>query len=120
MQVAQHKMKVVNKANNSIIAQNVMVADTFLTRVVGLLNRKSLPKDEALIITKCNSIHMFFMRFAIDVIFIDKNNQVVGLVERIKPFCLSRIYFKAVSAIEFAEGIIAEKKVSIGDQLEIE
>jgi hypothetical protein len=88
--------------------------------MVGLLNRSSLPKDEALIITRCNSIHMFFMRFAIDAVFVDKNHTVVGLVPRIKPFRLSRIFFRSSYVIELAAGVIAEKHISVGDTVSLE
>ncbi len=50
--------------------------------------------------------------------FINKDNFVVGLVERIKPFQLSSIFFKASYAIEIAAGIIAETKTSVGDKIE--
>ncbi len=112
-------MKIINKTKNNIIAPKGRMANTFWTRAVGLLNRDSLPTDEALIITRCQSIHMFFMRFAIDVIFVDKKNYVVGFVKRIKPFRLSPIFFKASYAIELIEGAIAAKNVSVGDELEL-
>lgn len=87
--------------------------------MVGLLNCKSLPEGEALIITKCNSIHMFFMRFAIDAVFVSKDNIVVGLVQNIKPFQLSRIYFKSSYVVELQSNTIPRVGVSLGDQIEI-
>jgi len=113
-------LKVVDKTINIVIASKGALADTFLSRMTGLLNRKILHPDEALIITHCNSIHMFFMKFAIDAIFVSKDNIVVGLVEKIKPFRLSPIFFKASYVIEVPAGTISEKKVSIGDQISIE
>lgn len=86
--------------------------------MVGLLTRTSLPHGEALVITRCQSIHMFFMRFAIDAIFVDKNNRAVGLCQRLKPFHLSPIYFQSSYVIELAEGSIAETKTAVGDQLQ--
>ena len=112
-------MKIINKTRQCILADNVKVADSFLSRMVGLLNRESLANREALIITHCQSIHMFFMRFAIDVIFLDKSDRVVGLEKNIKPFCLSRIYFKANNAVEFSSGVIDQSKTELGDQLDI-
>ena len=88
--------------------------------MVGLLNRSSLLEDEALIITRCQSIHMFFMRFAIDAIFVDQNNYVVGLVKSIKPFRLSRIFFGARYVIETPVGIIVQTETSLGDKIKIE
>lgn len=87
--------------------------------MTGLLKRKSLPPGEALIITRCQSIHMLFMRFSIDAIFVDKNDYVVGLVERIKPFRLSPLFFRSKYVIEVTEGTIVQTGTSIGDKIEI-
>ena len=62
---------------------------------------------------------MLFMRFTIDVLFVNKENKVVGVVERIKPFRLSPIFFKASFAIELPEGTIANARTQCGDELEI-
>jgi hypothetical protein len=112
-------MKIINQSRNTIIADHVIMAQTISSRMVGLLNRSSLNEREALIITKCRSIHMFFMRFAIDAIFVDKNNIVVGLVDNIKPFQLSPIFFKASYVIEAPAQTIFRTKTCLGDKLEI-
>ena len=112
-------MKIFNSFQNTFLANQVVVADTFFSRFVGLLNRKNLNSGEALMITRCRSIHMFFMRFAIDVIFVDRQNRVVGLVEGIKPFCLSSIFLKASYAIELPEGTIKTSKTVVGDELQV-
>lgn len=108
-----------NATKNTVIAGQARVADTFLSRMVGLLNRRSLSPDEALIITRCQSIHMFFMRFAIDAIFVDRSNQVVGLVKGIKPFRLSPIFFKSSFVIELPQGSIVQSETSVGDKIEM-
>lgn len=108
-------MKLFNKTTNSPLASKVKIADTFSSRLIGLLNRSVLLEGEALVITRCQSIHMFFMRFAIDVVFVDAENKVVGLVKNIKPFQLSPIFFKATSAIELPSGSIDKTKTSLGD-----
>ena len=110
-------MIIINTTKNTTIAREGAMADTFFARMTGLLGRKTLKKGEALVITKCQSIHMFFMRFAIDVIFIDKNSMTVGLVKSIKPFRMSPYFFKACSAIELEAGTIERTKTLIGDQI---
>lgn len=118
--MAPRLLSILNTTKNTVIAKDGTIADTFLSRMTGLLSRKSLPAGEALVITRCTSIHMFFMRFSIDVIFVDKNDRVVGLVERIKPFRLSPIFFQSRYAIEISEGAIEQAKMSIGDKIEME
>jgi len=112
-------LRVLNKTKKVIVAQRVTVAGTFFARAVGLLRHSALPVEEALLIPRCQSIHMFFMRFPIDVIFVDKNDCVVGLVRSIKPFRLSRIFFKASYAIEGAVGMIDRSKTEEGDLIEV-
>lgn len=108
----------VRKASNqTIIGSKVRMADTAWTRMVGLLNTAHLNPGEGLIITQCNSIHMFFMKYPIDVIFVDKSGAVVGLVQDIKPFRLSRIYFRAHLAIELPSGTIAQNNVQSNDTI---
>lgn len=113
-------MKITNITKKNIIAQEARIADTFMSRLVGLLNRDLIASQEALVITQCNSIHMFFMKFAIDAVFVDRNDVVVGLVKNIKPFQLSRIFFKSSYVIELAPGIIESKNISVGDHLSID
>lgn len=112
-------MKVINKSKDATLAGNAQMADTFLTRMIGLLNRTRLNNGEALIITKCQSIHMFFMKFAIDAVFVGKEDTVVGLVENIKPNRLSRIFFKANFVIELPVGKIKETGTNVGDRISI-
>ena len=108
-------MKITNQNKNTVLAENARLADTVLTRLTGLLNRSSLNPDEGLVITQCRSIHMFFMKFAIDVVFVDKTDRVVGLVERIKPFRMSPYFLKAACAVELPAGRIAESRTEKGD-----
>ena len=111
-------MTIVNVTRQTQLAQQVIVANTPLERMQGLLNRESFLPQEALVITQCSSIHMFFMKFAIDVVFVDKHNQVVGLCPHIKPFEVSPIFWKSACAIELPAGTIKATGTQVGDQLE--
>ena len=90
------------------------------TRAKGLLGRKSLGVGEALIIKDCNSIHTFFMRFAIDVVFVDKNDRVVRILEDCRPFRFSPIVWRGNYTIELPVGVIQSSQTQVGDQLKIE
>ena len=67
---------------------NVYMADSFNTRFRGLMLRPRdfLPMGTGLLIAPCNSIHMMFMRFPIDVVYIDKNYQVLKQVPNVRPW----------------------------------
>jgi uncharacterized membrane protein (UPF0127 family) len=112
-------LRITNQTRNIVLADHAQLADTYLSRLTGLLNRTRLNQGEALIITRCQQIHMFFMRFAIDVIFIDSSNRAVGLVKDIKPWQLSAIFWQANRAIELPPGVIAKTQTVIGDQIQI-
>ena len=108
-----------NLSNEKILGDNISLADSFFSRMKGLLGRSTLATGEGLIITSCKSIHMVFMKFAIDVIFIDRDDKVVGVVNRIKPYQFSPVFFNANRAIELPAGIASQVNVQLGDQLEI-
>ena len=112
-------MKIINKTKATTIAENAVVADTFLSRIVGLLNHQSLKAGEALMIEPCQAIHMFFMKFSIDAIFVSKDDRVVGLVEAIRPFQASAIFWQARFVIEVPAGTIKTSRTQKGDTLEI-
>ena len=68
-----------NSGEKVILAREVALADSFFTRAKGLLGRSFLPPDKGLLIRPCNSIHTFFMQFAIDVIFLSKTAEVIKI-----------------------------------------
>ena len=113
-------MKAVNLTQNTVVASQVIIADTFFSRMKGLLGREKLGAGEGLVITHCRSIHMLFMKFSIDAVFLDKNDQVVGLVERIRPYGFSPVFLKAVAVLEVNAGTIAASKTGLGDRFKIE
>jgi len=108
-------MKIINKSKGTILAERAFQARSLLQRVIGLLNRKGLEEGEALIIHPCNSIHTFFMRFAIDVLFVDKESRVIKAIPSLEPFRLTRIYFKAKFVIELPTGAISSTSTCPGD-----
>ncbi len=110
-------MQIVNQTRNTILAKKAFIADTLASRFVGLLRHDFLPEGEGLVITQCTSIHMFFMKFAIDVIFVDRKKNVVGLVRGIKPFRMSAYYWRSDCAIELPQGQIDRAKTALGDKI---
>ena len=64
------------------------IAETFAERAKGLIGHRGLAPGTGMLITKCNCIHTFFMRFAIDATFLDKSGKVVKVVRNIRPWRL--------------------------------
>lgn len=79
------EVRLINQTQSKVLCARCAVADNLLTRVRGLLGRSGLDEDEGLLITPCPSIHMFGMKFSIDVVFLSKENVVVDWVENIGP-----------------------------------
>lgn len=112
-------MKAVMRNTGTELVGNLMVADSILTRMKGLLGRDSLSKGSGLWLKPCNSVHTFCMKFAIDVIFLNRNNQVVNIVHNLPPNRLTRIFSEAVSVIELPALAAADAGLSKGDFVDI-
>jgi len=112
-------MKVTNLSKNTLLADKAGLANTFFKRLIGLLNRRHLEKGEGLILSPSNCIHSFFMRFTIDVLFLDKKGKIVGILSSFKPFRFSPIYFRASLVIELPEFTISSTHTQPGDKIQI-
>lgn len=110
-------MKIINQTKNKILAQEAIFAHTPWQRIKGLLGKSEFKVGQALILKPCNSIHTFFMRFPIDVLFVDQDNKVIKALTQIKPFRFSGIYFSAVLVIELPAGIIQATATAASDTL---
>ena len=112
-------MKIINESKNCILAEKATYANTFFKRLKGLLGRKSLEKNEALIISPANSIHTLFMCFPIDVLFVDKDKKVVKAISSILPFRISPIFIQSRFVVELPSGVIKSTATLAGDRLSI-
>ena len=111
-------MVILNVTKDTILADRVTFAETLWQRMIGLIGRKDLGEEEGLIIKPCSSIHTFFMRFPIDVVFLNKDLKVIKVKEQMQPFrlTLSNLFSRCV--IELAHGTIARSHTKIGDAIE--
>jgi uncharacterized membrane protein (UPF0127 family) len=110
-------VRIVNTTRGLELAANAQRADTFLTRLVGLLGRSSLKTGEALVIEPCSSVHTAFMRFTIDVVFIDKARHVVRVAPNMRPFRIGGLFSGARAVIELPKGTIEASGTARGDDL---
>lgn len=113
-------MRLLNKTKNTCLAQDVIMARTFFARAKGLLGRRQFKGPQAIVLKPCSSIHTFFMRFPIDVIFIDRDNKVIGAISSIRPFRLSPIFFNSRFAIELPSGTLKSTSTQAGDTVLLE
>ena len=97
-------MIVFNKTKNAAVASRVLKADTFSTRLFGLIPRSSLGAEEGLWLDPCAMIHTCFMRFPIDAVFLDKGLKVVKVCATMPPWRFSPWVCGAQSVLELAPG----------------
>ncbi len=100
--------------NNIVIAKDVKVANSFVSRFIGLMNKKSINGDEGLLLVKCSSVHCFFMKFTIDAVYLSKD-MVVLHKETIRPWKIGKIVKKCAHVLELKEG--AAKEVLVGEYI---
>ncbi|MBU2102739.1 MAG: DUF192 domain-containing protein [Candidatus Omnitrophica bacterium] len=109
-------MIVTNNTKQCILAARASIASTFLDRFLGLIPRKELAPDEALIFYHAPSIHMFFMRFSIDVIFLDKKMRVLKIYRRLMPWKMAHCFGSTIT-IELPAGKSIAIPTEVGDSL---
>jgi uncharacterized membrane protein (UPF0127 family) len=113
-------MKIYNISKGRYIASKAKMADSFLKRLVGLMGKSELEEEACLVITPCSSIHTFFMKFSIDVVFIDKGCKVVKLIRGVGPQKMVMPVRGAHSVVEFDSRNEMTYGIEEGDVLKIE
>lgn len=114
-------VKIINERNQEAVAERVKIADSFWQRFRGLMLSPALSEGEGLLIQPCTSIHMMFMRYPIDAIFIDAGNKIKALYESLSPWTgISGWHRDASSVIELKSGTINRTGVRIDDVLRME
>ena len=112
-----HAMKIVDAKTKNILFTQATWASTAWQRVKGLLGKRNLPDGQALLFRNAPCIHTFFMRFAIDIVFLDSRGNVIRLAPSVPP---GRIIccWKARCTVETAAGACERKAIHEGHTLE--
>lgn len=109
----------VNLKNQRVLANKLEFAHTFLTRLRGLMGRHGLPPGTGLAIRPCNSVHTCFMRFHLDVAFLDRDYKVLHVEKAMPPWRFSKVVRGAVQVVELAPGTLEATDTVPGDYLSI-
>ncbi len=108
-----------NETKGTVVADEVRVARSWWARFRGLMLRKSLPEGHGLLIDPCSSIHCMFMRFPIDVIFLDADGVVTKVASNVKPWWGAALGAGGKKALELASGAAVRAQVEAGDRIVI-
>jgi uncharacterized protein len=100
-----------------VVCERCRVADRMLPRMRGLLGRKSLEPGEGMLIRPAPSIHTFFMRFAIDAVFLSKDGEVLKVADNVGPW-RARFCRRAHSVLELAAGEAVRSGIAAGDRID--
>lgn len=111
--------RVIREKDGAVVGDAIELAWGFLGRLRGLMGRASLAPGEGLWLRPCSSIHMMFMRFPIDVLFLDRDDRVARVKEGVRPWLGLAACPGAASAIELAAGEAARRGVAPGDRLRL-
>ena len=106
------------KRNGEVVIPYCRVATDFMSRFKGLMGVRIVNETEAILFPKCSSVHTFFMRIPIDVLFLDKIGRVVGLAESVRPWRLLLPRRRAYHIVELKAGLSRFLGIQVGTKLE--
>jgi len=110
--------RVLNSTKGTVVAEEVSVARSFWSRFCGLMLRRPMADNQALLIEPSGSIHTAFMRFPIDAVFLDRDRTVVKVAENVRPYRVS--LSSGHSVLEMVAGCARRAGVERGDQLVVD
>lgn len=112
-------MQVVNLTKGTVLADRAGLADNFGRRLAGLLKERGryLEAGKGLVIHPCNGVHTLFMRYPLDVAFVDREGRVVRQIPGLLPYRFSPMVTKAAAVVELPAGMLALSRTEVGDRL---
>jgi uncharacterized protein len=102
--------------NGRTVCERCVLADTALARMRGLLGRRDLPPGEGLLLRPASSVHTAFMRFPIDVVFLDREGRVLKIARDLRPW-KSAMGRKARAVLELPAGESERRGIEVGERL---
>ena len=118
--MATRPIQVANRTRGTVLGSEIRIADTAMSRMVGLLAHSELRPGCGLLIVPSSGVHTFGMRFPIDVIALDRNLRVRGTWENLGPFRFAALGLKTHKVLELPVGAIRDSHTQVNDQLALE
>lgn len=113
-------VRVVNATRGTVLGERVRVAETGLSRIVGLLGERELPRGDGLLIVPSQGVHTWGMLFPIDIVVLDRGWNVLALRPRMRAFRMTRLFWKAAAVLELPSGMLDSTATAVGDMLALE
>jgi uncharacterized membrane protein (UPF0127 family) len=115
----QRYVRIENVTRGTVIGNRIRVASSAWDRSVGLLRTSEVTPGEGLWIERSPSIHMFFMRYAIDAVFVSGDGRVTRIAANLKPWRVVPWARGARDCLELRAGTVAQSQTSVGDELKL-
>ena len=119
MSGAPRNVRIENVTRGTIVGDRVRVASSAIDRTVGLLRTTEVKPGEGLWIERSPSIHMFFMRYAIDAVFVGKHGRVTKIAHNLKPWRVVWWARGARDCLELRAGAAVQSGTQEGDELRL-
>jgi uncharacterized membrane protein (UPF0127 family) len=113
-------VKVTDTDSAKVLASRVEVADTFLSRSVGLMLRPTMGSADGMLITECRAVHTCLVRFPIDLLFIARDGMVLRAVHNLRPWRVSPVVWRAWAVLELPAGTVAQTETQTGHRVRID
>lgn len=118
--MAKLDLQLVRVGTGQVLARTLEKPRTFVGRGVGLMFRRALPEGHGMLIDPCNGIHMLFMRFAIDALFLDRHDRVKRVYRRLPPwYGVVWLVWGAEKVVELPPGTLDDVDLAVGEQMEL-
>ena len=111
-------MKIQINYGDKILSKDILIAETLVDRLIGLMFREKLLGADGLMLNPCRAIHTFFMRYSLDIVFLSSDNRIIKIIRDMKPWRMSWIYFRANKTLELPAGKLPSD-LKEGDFLEV-
>ncbi len=108
-----------NATRHRELGRKIRVAGSLIERAIGLLSTPALGAGEGMYLRPCQSVHTFFMRYPIDVLFLDAQGAVLSQ-DTFSPWRVSGWHGKSRGVLELAAGTLARTGTQVGDRIEFE
>ena len=111
-------LRAVNRTRGTVVGEYIRVADSALTGIIGLLGERDLPRGDGLLIVPSQGVHTLGMLFAIDIVVLDGEWNVIAIRRELRPFRMTRVFWKAAAVLELPSGTVEACGTSVGDTLD--
>jgi hypothetical protein len=117
MRFRNKTVRAINRTRGTVLGECIRVADTGLSRMIGLLGERKLSSGDGLLIVPSQGVHTVGMLFPIDVVVLDNDWNILALRPRMRQFTMTRIFWNAAAVLELPSGVLASSSTAVGDTL---